>query len=191
MSQGSPVSSLNLRHISRNRLNIGVQVAGASCSRSANPSQARHRGRGRCHSHIPPGTRECLCRMSSTLCDHLYWSRRLSNRACCLGGRLETARVAVIIVEIPGTGDSPALPSDPTSPDRQWSSLLDWVDTQPRINNKKLIVWGFSTGGYYSIRLAHTHKDRIMAATALGGGCHHMFDAAWLDEVNHLEYPFE
>jgi hypothetical protein len=30
-----------------------------------------------------------------------------------------------------------------------------------------------------------------MAATALGGGCHHMFDAQWLDEVNHLEYPFE
>lgn len=99
--------------------------------------------------------------------------------------------VAVIVVEIPGTGDSPALPNDPTSPDRQWSSLFDWVDTQPRIDNKKLIVWGFSTGGYYSIRLAHTHKDRIMAATALGGGCHHMFDAAWLDEVNHLEYPFE
>ena len=99
--------------------------------------------------------------------------------------------VAVIIVEIPGTGDSPALPSDPTSPDRQWSSLFDWIDTQPSLDNKKLIVWGFSTGGYYSIRLAHTHKNRIMAATSLGGGCHHMFDAAWLDEVNHLEYPFE
>ncbi|ERF73162.1 hypothetical protein EPUS_03003 [Endocarpon pusillum Z07020] len=99
--------------------------------------------------------------------------------------------VALIVVEIPGTGDSPALATDPTSPDRQWSSLLDWIDTQAAVDSKKLIVWGFSTGGYYAIRLAHTHKDRIMAATALGGGCHHMFDEAWLDEVNHLEYPFD
>jgi dienelactone hydrolase len=99
--------------------------------------------------------------------------------------------VATIVVEIPGTGDSPALASDPLSPDRQWSSLLDWVDGQSVVDSKKLIVWGFSTGGYYSIRLAHTHKDRIMAATSLGGGCHHMFDNEWLNEVNHLEYPFE
>jgi len=99
--------------------------------------------------------------------------------------------VATIIVEIPGTGDSPALKGDPTSPDRQWSSLLDWVDEQPEIDNKKIINWGFSTGGYYSIRLAHTHKDRVLACISLGGGSHHMFDREWLDEVNHLEYPFD
>ena len=98
---------------------------------------------------------------------------------------------AVIILEIPGTGDSPAFPSDPTSPDRQNSSLLDWVDTQDRIDAKKLVVWGFSTGGFYTIRFAHTHRDRLLGAVALGGGCHHMFDEGWLDNVNHLEYPFE
>jgi predicted esterase len=69
--------------------------------------------------------------------------------------------------------------------------LLDWIDTQEMIDNKKIINWGFSTGGYYSIRLAHTHKDRVMACISHGGGAHHMFDKEWLDEVNHLEYPFE
>lgn len=37
------------------------------------------------------------------------------------------AGFAVLSVEIPGTGDSPAAPNDPESPDRQWSSVLDWI----------------------------------------------------------------
>ena len=82
--------------------------------------------------------------------------------------------VATVIAEIPGTGDSPALRQDPTSPDRQWSSVLDWIDTQKAINNKKIIVWGFSTGGYYALRVAHTHHDRLFASISLGGGCHHV-----------------
>ncbi|KAK7533149.1 Alpha/Beta hydrolase protein [Phyllosticta citribraziliensis] len=99
--------------------------------------------------------------------------------------------VAVVVVEIPGTGDSPALASDPTSPDREWSSLLDWVDAQEAIDSKRVAVWAFSTGGFYAIRLAHTHPNRLAGVVALGGGCHHMFDREWLDHVNHLEYPFD
>lgn len=99
--------------------------------------------------------------------------------------------IAVIILEIPGTGDSPALSGDPKSPDRQNSSLLDWVEAQDCIDSRKVIVWGFSTGGMYAIRFAHTHKDRLLAVVALGGGAHHMFDEEWLDNVNKLEYPFE
>src|ERR1700761_1164052 len=82
--------------------------------------------------------------------------------------------VATVIAEIPGTGDSPALRQDPTSPDRQWSSVLDWIDTQKAVDSKKVIVWGFSTGGYYALRIAHTHKDRLFASISLGGGAHHV-----------------
>lgn len=99
--------------------------------------------------------------------------------------------VATIVLEIPGTGDCPAKPDDVTSPDRLYSSLLDWVDEQPGIDQKKVAVWAFSTGGYYAIRVAHTHADRLAGVVALGGGCHHMFDPEWLSEVNHLEYPFD
>ncbi|EON67920.1 hypothetical protein W97_07417 [Coniosporium apollinis CBS 100218] len=99
--------------------------------------------------------------------------------------------VGTVVVEIPGTGDSPAKIDDPTSPDRLWSSMLDWIDMQEGIDNRKVCVWAFSTGGFYAIRLAHTHPDRLAGVVALGGGCHHMFDRAWLDEVNHLEYPFD
>jgi len=98
---------------------------------------------------------------------------------------------ACMVVEIPGTGDSPADRNDPTSPDREWSSLLEWIATQPEIDAKKIVVWAFSTGGFYAIRLAHTHPDKLLGTVALGGGVHHMFDPEWLSEVNHLEYPFE
>ena len=99
--------------------------------------------------------------------------------------------VGVVVLEIPGTGDSPAEPTDPTSPDRQWSSLLDWVDEQPEIDHQKVAVWAFSTGGYYAMRLAHTHAKRVAGIVALGGGCHYMFDERWLSNVNTLEYPFD
>lgn len=99
--------------------------------------------------------------------------------------------VGTVIAEIPGTGDSPALRSDPTSPDRQWSSVLDWIATQKQLDNKKVIVWGFSTGGYYSLRMAHTHHDRLFACISLGGGAHHMFDREWLENISKLEYPFD
>nr|OQO28043.1 hypothetical protein B0A51_02844 [Rachicladosporium sp. CCFEE 5018] len=99
--------------------------------------------------------------------------------------------VAVIVLEIPGTGDSPADPKDPKSPDRQYSTLLDWIDKQPEIGPARKAVWGFSTGGYYAIRIAHTHGDRLAGAVALGGGCHYMFTDTWLDNVNRLEYPFD
>ena len=99
--------------------------------------------------------------------------------------------VATIVLEIPGTGDSPALASDITSPDRIWSSVLDWVDAQEAIDSSRVCMWAYSTGGYYAIRAAHTHASRMAGVVALGGGCHYMFDPDWLDEVNHLEYPFD
>ncbi|KAF2108614.1 Alpha/Beta hydrolase protein [Lophiotrema nucula] len=99
--------------------------------------------------------------------------------------------VATVVLEIPGTGDCPALASDPTAPDRLYSSLFDWVAQQEGIAQKKVAIWAFSTGGYYAIRVAHTHAEKLAGVVALGGGCHHMFDPEWLSEVNHLEYPFD
>ncbi|KAF1838388.1 alpha/beta-hydrolase [Decorospora gaudefroyi] len=99
--------------------------------------------------------------------------------------------LATIVLEIPGTGDCPAEASDPTSPDRLYSSLFDWVDEQAELDKQKTAIWAFSTGGYYAIRVAHTHADRLAGVVALGGGCHYMFEREWLDNVNHLEYPFD
>ena len=100
---------------------------------------------------------------------------------------------ATLSFEIPGTGDCPAAPNDPSSPDRLMSSVLDWVtghSTDYGFDTTKVVVRGISTGGYYAMRIAHTHAARLFAVVAQGGGCHHMFDAAWIGAQNQMEYPF-
>ena len=100
---------------------------------------------------------------------------------------------ATLSFEIPGTGDCPAAPSDPASPDRLIRSILDWVASEASgyaFNVAKIAARGVSTGGYYALRAAHTHADRLFAAVAQGAACHHVFDAAWIGVQDQMEYPF-
>lgn len=97
---------------------------------------------------------------------------------------------ACVSVEIPGTGDSPASKHDPLSPDRQWSSVLDWIESQQMFDSKKICARSMSTGGYYGMRMAHTHADRLLAVVSQGGGCHRMFDKEWIKAQNKMEYPY-
>jgi pimeloyl-ACP methyl ester carboxylesterase len=100
---------------------------------------------------------------------------------------------ATISFEIPGTGDCPAAPNDPASPDRLMSSVLDWMvasASEYGFNPEKILARGISTGGYYAFRIAHTHADRLFAVVAQGGGCHLMFNADWIHAQNQMEYPF-
>ncbi|KAF2272202.1 pigment biosynthesis protein-like protein yellowish-green 1 [Westerdykella ornata] len=99
--------------------------------------------------------------------------------------------VATLVVEIPGTGDCPVNAKDPKAPDRLYSSLFEWIGTQHTIDQNRIAVWGFSTGAYYAIRVAHTHHGKLAGVVALGGGCHHMFDETWLRRCDWMEYPFD
>jgi pimeloyl-ACP methyl ester carboxylesterase len=100
---------------------------------------------------------------------------------------------ATLSVDIPGTADSPAQPNDPTSADRLFSSVLDWIAAQKGehgLDDSRVVARGISTGGYNALRIAHTHADRLYAAVCHGGGCHYMFDEEWIRAQNHMEYPF-
>ncbi|KAJ5176868.1 Heptaketide hydrolyase ayg1 [Penicillium canariense] len=97
---------------------------------------------------------------------------------------------AVVIVEIPGTADSPADPTDPESPDRLWSSVLDYMETRPELDMSHVAVWGLSAGGFYAIRAACTHRERLVGCVAHGPGSHHFLGKEWLSRVNDHEYPF-
>ena len=100
---------------------------------------------------------------------------------------------ATLCFEIPGTGDCPAAPEDPESPDRIMASIFDWLDEHSaalKLNLSQVIARGVSTGGFYSIRAAHVHAERLVAAVAQGGSCHHMFDAKWIAAQNQMDYPF-
>ena len=98
---------------------------------------------------------------------------------------------ACVAVEVPGTADCPALPDDPESPDRLFSSILDWVEQQEWVEKGKVVGWGRSTGGHYAVRVAHTHPERLAGVVAQGAGTHHMFDPEWLDVTSNLDYAFE
>lgn len=96
-----------------------------------------------------------------------------------------------VIAEIPGTADCPADSADPKSPDRLWSSLLKWMAEDGRFDMRRIVVWGLSSGGYYAVRAAHTHKDHIVGSVAQGAGVHFVYDQGWLEKVDGHEYPFE
>lgn len=98
---------------------------------------------------------------------------------------------ASLTLEIPGTADCPASPSDPTSPDRLFSDILDWIASHPRLDEKRVLAWGLSAGGYYAIRLAHMEEARVKAVVAQGAGVHHFFGREWCKGVEGHEYPFK
>lgn len=97
---------------------------------------------------------------------------------------------ASVIVEIPGTADCPAERRDPKSPDRLWTAVLDWIRSQSSFDANRVLVWGLSAGGYYAIRLAHTHHDRVIGSIGQGAGSHHFLGKEWLSRVDYHEYPF-
>ncbi|KAJ5958191.1 uncharacterized protein N7479_005341 [Penicillium vulpinum] len=98
---------------------------------------------------------------------------------------------ATVVVEIPGTADSPADPADPESPDRLWSSVLDYMDRRPEFDMSRVAAWGLSAGGFYAIRAACTHRERLAGSVAHGPGSHFVFSPEWLAKANDHEYPFE
>ncbi|TVY83847.1 Heptaketide hydrolyase ayg1 [Lachnellula suecica] len=97
---------------------------------------------------------------------------------------------ACVVAEIPGTADCPADPADAKSPDRLWTSLLAWMERDGSFDMKKVMVWGLSTGGYYAVRIAHTHSQQLRGVVAQGAGTHHFFGREWLEKADGHEYPF-
>lgn len=123
-----------------------------------------------------------ICGLDAYRTDHTPRTQAHVDRGC-----------ATLSLEIPGTGDCPAAPGDPASPDRLMTSVLDWIAEESgawNIDSSKVVARGISTGGYYALRVAHTHASRLLAVVAQGGGAHHMFDPAWIRAQDQMEYPF-
>lgn len=98
---------------------------------------------------------------------------------------------ATVVVEIPGTADSPADPADPESPDRLWNSVLDYMDRRPEFDMSRVAAWGLSAGGFYAIRASCTHRQRLAGSVAHGPGSHFVLSPEWLAKANDHEYPFK
>ncbi|KAI0435965.1 alpha/beta-hydrolase [Xylaria telfairii] len=97
----------------------------------------------------------------------------------------------VVILEIPGTADCPADPADPAAPERLWDSVLEWMRADGRFDMGRVMCWGLSSGGYYAVRAAHTHREQLLGVVAQGAGSHYFFDPEWLRRADGHEYPFQ
>jgi hypothetical protein len=97
---------------------------------------------------------------------------------------------ACVIAEVPGTADCPADPKDPESPDRLWTSVLDWMEEEGSFDMQRIAVWGLSCGGYYGIRVAYTHKERLRGCVGQGAAVHYFFGEEWMEKAGGHEYPF-
>jgi hypothetical protein len=97
--------------------------------------------------------------------------------------------VATLAIDGPGVGDSPLKGSE--NPERLFETVFDWIGTRREIDAKKVAVWGYSTGGYWAVKVAHIYKDRIACAVSQGGPVHYAFEPEWINQQERGEYAFE
>lgn len=99
------------------------------------------------------------------------------------------AGLSLLLIDMPGTGDAPLKGSEDA--ERLWDAVLDWCETRPEIDPKRIGAWGGSTGGYWAAKIAHTHCTRLAAVVAQGGCAHYAFTPEWIEKAQHGSYAFE
>ncbi len=97
--------------------------------------------------------------------------------------------LATLAIDGPGVGDSPLKGSE--NAERLFEAVLDWINTRIELDTKKVAIWGYSTGGYWAVKVAHVYKDRIACAVSQGGPVHFAFEPEWISQQERGEYAFE
>ena len=90
-----------------------------------------------------------------------------------LGALMRSRGFAVLLVDMPGVGESPVL----AGPDaeRQWTPIFDWLAERDDLDGARCAA----IGGYWAMKLAYTHRDRLGCAVNWGGGVHITFTPEW------------
>ena len=102
------------------------------------------------------------------------WKEEMYDR---LGGLFRSKGLALLLVDMPGVGESPILAG--TDAERQWTPVFDWLAGQNDLDADRCAAVGASFGGYWAMKLAYTHRDRLRCAVNWGGGVHVTFTPEW------------
>jgi hypothetical protein len=97
--------------------------------------------------------------------------------------------LATLAIDGPGVGESPIKGSEDA--ERVFGAVFDWIGTNKKLDYKKVGIWGYSTGGYWAVKVAHVYRDRIACAVSQGGPVHYAFEMDWIQKQEKGEYPFE
>ena len=111
-----------------------------------------------------------------------YKEEQLNDAALTMG-------MAHLAIDGPGVGDSPVKGSEDA--ERLFGAVFDWIASRKEIDSKKVGVWGYSTGGYWAVKVAHVYRHRIACAVSQGGPVHYGFQPEWMQVQEKGEYPFE
>ena len=98
------------------------------------------------------------------------------NRA---SGMLHELGIATLTVDMPGTGESPVLYTDPDA-EKSYRTWIDHLSQRKDIDGNSIGVWGGSFGAYWAARLAFVEAKRLKAAVFQGGSVHYGFQEKWL-----------
>jgi esterase FrsA len=102
------------------------------------------------------------------------WKEEMHGR---LGALLRSRGFAVLLVDMPGVGESPVLAVGDA--ERQWTPIFDWLSGREDLDAGRCAAIGGSFGGYWAMKLAYTHRDRLRCAVNWGGGVHITFTPEW------------
>jgi dipeptidyl aminopeptidase/acylaminoacyl peptidase len=102
------------------------------------------------------------------------WKEEMYER---LGALFSANGYAVLLVDMPGVGESPVLAS--ADAERQWTPVFDWLAAQDDLDADRCAAVGGSFGGYWAMKLAYTHRGRLRCAVNWGGGVHITFTPEW------------
>ena len=92
---------------------------------------------------------------------------------------LHALGIATLTVDMPGTGESPVLYTDPDA-EQGYRAWIDHLSQRKDIDGNRVGVWGGSFGAYWAARLAFVEAKRLKAAVFQGGSVHHGFQEKWL-----------
>jgi hypothetical protein len=105
------------------------------------------------------------------------WKEEMHAR---LGAALRARGFAVLLIDMPGVGESPILAG--RDAERQWTPIFDWIAARDDLDAGRCAVIGLSFGGYWAMKLAYTHRDRLACAVNWGGGVHITFTPEWQEK---------
>ncbi|HTW11663.1 MAG TPA: alpha/beta fold hydrolase [Solirubrobacteraceae bacterium] len=102
------------------------------------------------------------------------WKEEMHER---LGALLRKLGFAVLLIDMPGVGESPVYAG--RNAERQWTPIFDWLAASDDLDPSRVGAVGGSFGGYWAMKLAYTHRERLRCAVNWGGGVHITFTREW------------
>ncbi|MFG3289214.1 alpha/beta hydrolase [Streptomyces sp. NPDC048179] len=95
------------------------------------------------------------------------------------GRMLRERGFATLHVDKPGVGQSPVFAG--VDSERQWDPVFAWLESSD-LDASRCAALGLSFGGYWAMKLAHTHREKLTAAVNWGGGVHITFQPEWQEK---------